>query len=204
MARRTRIDWLLPILSVRSCFVFPSCPSVSFVEQIASRPLLDSVGGAHVRVKGGGIDDIAVTLLIHRAASEGAPPAAGPFEARVGGQPLSPFSFRGSQAVLALVALRRRGEDERGCLAGLLWPDGAPSQALHTLRNCLAAEIQHLPTSPRQLVRRVRKGPPLLGRPLWTHAVPFTRGAALRAGARRLRPAAYGASSTSSSLKRGR
>jgi DNA-binding SARP family transcriptional activator len=61
----------------------------------------------------------------------------GPFEVRVSGQPLHRLRFRKSPAVLALLVLRQGGEVERDWLAGLLWPDSAPSSSLHSLRNCL-------------------------------------------------------------------
>ncbi len=57
-------------------------------------------------------------------------------------------------------------------------------------RQAERAEIQHLPTSPRQLVLRVRKEPPLPGWPLMLCL--SLRGSALRAGVRRSRPAVYG------------
>lgn len=61
----------------------------------------------------------------------------GPFEVRVSGQPLPHLSFRKSQSVLALLALRPGREAERDWLAGLLWPDRSQASALHSLRNCL-------------------------------------------------------------------
>jgi DNA-binding SARP family transcriptional activator len=66
----------------------------------------------------------------------------GPFEVRLGGQPLPHLKFRKSQATLALLAIRQGREMERDCLAGLLWPDSAPSSALHSLRNCLT-DLRH-------------------------------------------------------------
>ena len=67
----------------------------------------------------------------------------GPFEARVCGQPLPRLRFHKSQMILALFVLRhgreysRSGGMEREWLAGLLWPESAPSAARHNLRNCL-------------------------------------------------------------------
>src|SRR5688500_5303447 len=62
----------------------------------------------------------------------------GPFEVRIDDRPLPPFRVRKSQAVLALLGLRRGGEVERDWLAGLLWPEGAPHRGRHSLRNCLS------------------------------------------------------------------
>jgi predicted ATPase/DNA-binding SARP family transcriptional activator len=62
----------------------------------------------------------------------------GPFEARVGGQPLPAFRFSKSRSILALLLLRHGIEVERDWLAGLLWPDGALHRGRHSLRNCLS------------------------------------------------------------------
>ena len=66
----------------------------------------------------------------------------GPFEVRLGGQPLPRLSYRRSQWLLAWLALRPGREVERDGLAGLLWPDSAPAEALHSLRNCLT-DLRH-------------------------------------------------------------
>src|SRR5437667_195674 len=54
----------------------------------------------------------------------------GPFEAQLHGAPLRPLRTRKVQWLLALLILRHPGEVERSWLAGLLWPNALPSQAL--------------------------------------------------------------------------
>jgi DNA-binding SARP family transcriptional activator len=61
----------------------------------------------------------------------------GPFEARVGGDPLPRLRTRKGPWLLALLTLRSGCEIERAWLAGLLWPDCAESQGLATLRRYL-------------------------------------------------------------------
>jgi predicted ATPase/DNA-binding SARP family transcriptional activator len=62
----------------------------------------------------------------------------GRFEARLHGVPLARLHSRKGQGLLALLALRAGREAERAWLAGLLWPDSFPPQALASLRNTLA------------------------------------------------------------------
>jgi predicted ATPase/class 3 adenylate cyclase/Tfp pilus assembly protein PilF len=62
----------------------------------------------------------------------------GPFEVRVNGLPLPRLRSRKSHWLLALLTLRAGGKVERAWLAGTLWPDSSESQALHSLRVCLA------------------------------------------------------------------
>lgn len=62
----------------------------------------------------------------------------GPFEVRVGAQPLAPIHSRKEHWLLALLALRHGRAVERSWLAGTLWPESTESQALFNLRLTLS------------------------------------------------------------------
>ena len=62
----------------------------------------------------------------------------GPFEVQVQGRPLPPLRSRKGFWLLALLVLRQGREVERDWLAGALWPDSEPSDALRNLRISLA------------------------------------------------------------------
>src|SRR5438105_6087669 len=72
----------------------------------------------------------------------------GPFEVSVSGQPLPRLRFLKSQALLALLALRRGAVVERDWLLGLLWPEGHGTEALRNglthLRQALGPEAAWL------------------------------------------------------------
>jgi predicted ATPase/class 3 adenylate cyclase len=68
----------------------------------------------------------------------------GPFSLEVSGVPLPRLRSRKQEAILALLALRHDRPVERAWLAGLLWPDSAPSQGLATLRRYLTTLRQLL------------------------------------------------------------
>jgi predicted ATPase/DNA-binding SARP family transcriptional activator len=61
----------------------------------------------------------------------------GPLQVERGGVPLPRLRSRKGHWILALLTLRHPGELERAWLAGTLWPDSPPSQALANLRNSL-------------------------------------------------------------------
>src|ERR1043166_7321117 len=61
----------------------------------------------------------------------------GPFEVRVNGLSLPCPLARKEQWLLAWLVLRAREEVDRLWLAGTLWPDSSPGQALRNLRNSL-------------------------------------------------------------------
>jgi DNA-binding SARP family transcriptional activator len=75
-----------------------------------------------------------------------APPLAirlfGPFEARLGPDPLPRLRSRKVQWLLALLALRAGSEVERAWLVGTLWPDSAAAAALANLRSSLK-DLRH-------------------------------------------------------------
>ena len=58
----------------------------------------------------------------------------GPFDARLHGAPLARLRSRKGQWLLALLVLRHGRPVERAWLAGMLWPDSPPSQALALMR----------------------------------------------------------------------
>ena len=62
----------------------------------------------------------------------------GGFEARIDGKPLPHLRSRKVQWLLALLILRHEQAMDRAWLAGTLWPDSAPSQALYNLRQSLS------------------------------------------------------------------
>src|SRR5438105_3528764 len=66
----------------------------------------------------------------------------GPFDIRLGDQPLPQLRARKSQSLLALLVLQHRRQVERSWLAGTLWPDASQSQALFYLRRSLT-ELRH-------------------------------------------------------------
>jgi predicted ATPase/DNA-binding SARP family transcriptional activator len=61
----------------------------------------------------------------------------GPFAARVHGSPLAPLRSRKGEWLLALLVLRAGHTIDREWLAGILWPDSLPLQALANLRTSL-------------------------------------------------------------------
>lgn len=84
----------------------------------------------------------------------------GSFEVNINGSPLPHLRTRKGGILLALLALKGERPLERSWLAGTLWPDSAPEQALYNLRQSLtdlrralgpAAELLHSPT-PRTLL----------------------------------------------------
>jgi predicted ATPase/DNA-binding SARP family transcriptional activator len=77
----------------------------------------------------GAVDPLVITLF-------------GPFEARLGSQPLSRLRSRKGHWILALLALRNGSEVTRRWLAGTLWPDSPESRALANLRNSLR-DLRH-------------------------------------------------------------
>ncbi len=83
----------------------------------------------------------------------------GPFEARVGGDPLR-LRGRSGKWLLALLALRAGREVDRGWLAGLLWPDsegdlakGNLRRTLTDLRTALGPEAGRITAPTPQLLR---------------------------------------------------
>ena len=62
----------------------------------------------------------------------------GAFDVRVDGIPLPPLRTRKVQWLLALLVLRHGQALDRIWLAGTLWPDSTPSQALYNLRQSLS------------------------------------------------------------------
>jgi predicted ATPase/DNA-binding SARP family transcriptional activator len=66
----------------------------------------------------------------------------GPWDVRVHGQPLPPLRSRKGEWLLALLFLRSGAAVERDWLAGLLWPESTPSQALFNLRRNLT-DLRH-------------------------------------------------------------
>lgn len=66
----------------------------------------------------------------------------GAFDVRLDGVPIPPLRSRKVQWLLALLALRNEQALDRVWLAGTLWPDSAPEQALYNLRQSLT-NIRH-------------------------------------------------------------
>lgn len=62
----------------------------------------------------------------------------GSFDARVNGVPIPPLRSRKVQWLLALLLLRHGQALDRAWLAGTLWPESAPDQALYNLRQSLS------------------------------------------------------------------
>jgi predicted ATPase/class 3 adenylate cyclase len=75
----------------------------------------------------------------------------GPFEVRVNGAPLPRLRSRKGLWLLALLTLRHGQEVERDWLAGTLWPESGPSQALHCLRMTLTDLRRALGPAARRL-----------------------------------------------------
>jgi predicted ATPase/DNA-binding SARP family transcriptional activator len=63
----------------------------------------------------------------------------GPFEVRIGGQPLPPLRYRKDLWLLALLALRHNQEVPRDWLAGTFWPENDESKSLFYLRKSLSS-----------------------------------------------------------------
>jgi predicted ATPase/DNA-binding SARP family transcriptional activator/Tfp pilus assembly protein PilF len=66
----------------------------------------------------------------------------GALEVRLDGAPIPPLRSRKVQWLLALLVLRHDQALDRAWLAGALWPDSAPEQALYNLRQSLTS-IRH-------------------------------------------------------------
>ncbi|MCW3053245.1 MAG: transcriptional activator, partial [Chthonomonadales bacterium] len=62
----------------------------------------------------------------------------GAFDVRIDGVPIPPLRTRKVQWLLALLVLRHGQALDRAWLAGTLWPESAPSQALYNLRQGLS------------------------------------------------------------------
>jgi WD40 repeat protein/DNA-binding SARP family transcriptional activator len=62
----------------------------------------------------------------------------GPFQAELGGQPVTGFESNKVRALLAYLATEADGPHARQALAGLLWPDYTNRSALNNLRSALA------------------------------------------------------------------
>ncbi len=62
----------------------------------------------------------------------------GSFDARINGVPIPPLRSRKVQWLLALLLLRHGQALDRVWLAGTLWPESAPGQALYNLRQSLS------------------------------------------------------------------
>ena len=62
----------------------------------------------------------------------------GAFETRVNDSPIPPLRSRKVQWLLALLVLRHDQALDRAWLAGTLWPESAPDQALYNLRQSLS------------------------------------------------------------------
>src|SRR5687768_7509365 len=80
-------------------------------------------------------------------------------DARVQGQPLGPLESRRGWWVLALLALRAGRPVEREWLAGTVWPESPPAQALYNLRSnlsrlraALGGEAERLSTPSRRTI----------------------------------------------------